>query len=729
MDETREKWEHDGFVRSPRPFHDFIIISGLSQPKPDKPETGILEKLRNFRKKGESGTREIGPLNFLDNCSFFSRYPLFDSTVLYSSFPLYKNRLICGYAFRSSGFLYGAIKHEDPEFDEMAETTGNFTYIQCETDSVRACQDFFGMGSLFYYSGNNLAIISNRAHLIAITLANLNLNPDLNQPFISSLALFSYLFKDQSFNNDTPIKNLNYLGRNHYIILNKDGLSIQKKNYEDINHSYDDLIQKGKEDICNNIKSLMKEFPDAHYHMDLSGGKDSRMLFGAITNVPEIKGKLDIVTLDVKESQDLSVSLALTSHFGYPYRKKHNYKTRYLPKEFNYALWRSYFMGLYNRMPRSFHTSPSYAGTAEEKIRDISLSGGLGEIYRNYLHNVFDKKKGVTFEEKITQYFEDSSYTKGLDRERFSRLKEYFLDNMKEYLKYSINEGMQRFYEDSRARKHFGLRIFNFFHGVPIIHPLQSKNLYYANKLLSEEDQIAARAIYDLTKAFNPVLPSFDYWKEWDYARKNSAKSPQIDNQKIQTKRKEWREATQGAWKSLLDLCSNKQLDSKDEEDLYCRLELAQALARIENKYPDLSKVLAHFLYIATLYYVESPARFRIMASRIFSLDDFIFPLKSMKETYPFEKFFIPKVTISLEEKDGKISALKIDFENTLNEADYEVCYYGMAKDKIVYREYIYKDNKYIPVSEKCLAKSPDSFKVFLRHKSSKSTFVNVMKI
>lgn len=691
------EWEYDGFVKAPMPFHDYLLISS----------PGMDAK------------------GFFPKSGFFHCASINAKCKLYSTAPLEDNRLLSGYAFTADGFLYGHMDESaSSSFDILKAATGNFTYLEIFADSMLFCHDFFGLGSLFYYDDGHVALVSNRLHLVAIGLYELGVKDlPLNRNFVHSLVMFSYLYKDQPFNNDTPIAGVCNLDLDYTLTVADGRVWLLQRSAFEPHLSYSEALESARLELGSNLSAVGAKLPEQAKHIDLSAGKDSRTVLGLALACPYFRDNFDIVTQDNAGSDDLAVSLAITRFYGLKYRSEQIAPREYLPLAFNYDIYRSYLMGMYNRMPPLLYNQTSTLGANNA---EFLLNGHAGEHYRMHLADYFQSGAEDSFENFITANFNDTMWVRNLDEEARASLLGYIHDSLRHFYGCPTLEAGKKHYEWNRFRRHSGLRLYNFFHDMPSISPFQSKYLFYANSLLPMEDQINAKAIFDLDNLLDGHLTCFPYWLAWPYAQENAPFAITASSSKLAELRENYWETFRLYTESGKVLCQNEQLFTKEEEERYVNKEVAMALARIFAMHPELDSLLRLFLNILMHYQRESMENYRIMCSRILGMDDLLFPLKSLKEELDYTPWLIPAIDVDFIQTGDVTAGFRFHLGQGFRLEDYQFSYYAHSPSAIIYRHPQYAESVEFRLPEAVAALQPAYFTFFARHRASGNIFIFV---
>ncbi|MFM4998240.1 DUF6270 domain-containing protein [Aeromonas sanarellii] len=443
---TQKNNKYDGFVHSPPPFCDFLIVSAKE----------VTPYSYNLIRKTAI---KIG-LNIRHS----------EQLIIISNSPLYDSTIISGYGSYNNITIHhdsGIILHEK----YLEQGVGNYTACIIQNESRASIyQDYFGMGSTYYAHNDQFAVASNRAHLIFI-FSNLLGIKEPNRNNIYSKLLDHFFFSGQAFNNETPISGIFRTPLNHNIVISCGDLKIVKNSDEKTyqHSSYKNALDAG----IKELKTITKNAIDLLTHKDsiiccdLSGGKDSRAALAVLKSVCD--EKYYIRTNDVKNSDDLRISTEIASHYNLNYIDHSNDISLPISYSDGIQIWRSYFMGDYHRMGL-----PNRSAYGSSKT--VRIGGGAGEIYRDFWSKIINKSSFIEINAVLDSLFEKEFFL-------LKKIKKNDLDNISKYIKESFSleissnhsfESLSEHYLKFRNRSHFGMRHVSTFHDAIYVFPLLS---------------------------------------------------------------------------------------------------------------------------------------------------------------------------------------------------------------------------------------------------------------
>ncbi len=346
-------------IKMPKPFKEFVVIKNAHN---------VDEKF-------------LAKYNFksfkIDNIEIIAEKDLNSAKCVYSGLMNYNNTLIMG--------------EEDLKENIDALTTDNigyFTYLKIQNGEVEIGNDYMGNGKLYAYRKKDTFIISNHYHLLLLTMKNLDIKMEFNQDIINAILSHQGQLNLQLFCRQREIKNTYLIPIDEKILLTSKKTLINKKEIYDIigknklqnyfeyrKTDINKLLEDGIKEIENNIRTIITDERFKNIYLDLTGGLDSRVVFGIATT--RLKEELDKKHVMIRvggtleniwdKNTDAAIACTMNSEYGYDYILPINKEI----KEEDFAsLGLLYGTWEYNL--------PSFV--AEESETAI-LSGGSGESF------------------------------------------------------------------------------------------------------------------------------------------------------------------------------------------------------------------------------------------------------------------------------------------------------------------------------------------------------------
>ena len=218
------------------------------------------------------------------------------------------------------------------EIPDKVDGTGAYTFIKVLEDKIEIYQDFLGIQGIYHYKNSDFSIFSNGYDILVDYLIKSNLKLTFNRDFAAQ-----YIFSNEEpINiNDTLIKEISRLAKNIKIEIDlKGNIEFKKINYIINTIKLDtkeaiDILDTWYNKWCKVFRNLAK------YHspflLDLSGGFDSRMLFGIFLNSNINKNNI-IIKRNVpkkisysKNYDDWEISQEIIDKYDYNDRSNNKY--------------------------------------------------------------------------------------------------------------------------------------------------------------------------------------------------------------------------------------------------------------------------------------------------------------------------------------------------------------------------------------------------------------------
>lgn len=651
-----------GFCKSPAPFIDVAIISARTKNHADCIEKDI-----------EGLASSIG-LNFerLSECMI---------AVGGDGFKL-DSAYISGYG-RIGAKLYTSFSTEVlADFDLATEGVGQYTYFNFSSNGFDACHDFFGMGSLYTYQNEWGSLVSNRSHLAAILLSRVG-DIAVNKEYISSLVLDYMIFSHQSFTHETPLSGLERVPLDSYVIVRDGNIEIAQSNRFNVQsepEDYDQLMRMAVQEVKDGVGEFTSLFCNEERPLvcDVSGGKDSRAAI-----VPLLGGSLPITvnTIDVPSSRDLDISTQICALYRLPYDCS-SYRVKPLSWKDSLSVWRSYFMGEYNRL-----AVPEVSPLGESML--LRVGGGAGEIYRDFWGKVIDLEEEAELEEVVSHLIKDKNpYLKMLPEEDVKSIKDYVLKQFSQFSHHrTVKESLSDQYLYFRNRYHFGMRLFSTFHDALVYFPLLSPLLYHASRALSWEERESGKVFFDFISCQDPCLANLPYDGGFEYAEKNTCfEELVVSCTASDLKRKEWTDAKLQREKKRGEMIRSHTTPSLNEGsiDRWLHIRVAEALFRLSAKFPDMTPLAGVLRKSFERKVLRWPKEAKTLASRIFGVDDFLFPLEEDKDGWIKEDDYLDDWITPIKDLVVKFEGTKVVVRSVLyedaNPSRYEFAFYLVSE-------------------------------------------------
>lgn len=481
------------YFKVPRPHNDFCLVSSNQH----------IDNLSDFEERCKDNgfqSKNISKKHWnTENILVFDASGLQDG--------LNNNYIFSGYAWHNEKFFFGQSTIDQKiSPNRLYDCIGNFSLLNIEPNQIKITTDYFGYSKVFYYKDNNFLIVSNRYHLLLIILNYLKIKCELDEEIVLVTFASNVTLLRQTFTDNLTVKNTFMLNLCDEIVINECGWEFVKRPINIILDSkqefdseyYSKLLDEGKNDIIDNIQAVYNSKLFKDIVVDLSGGKDSRVNYAALTNIPNAR-EIFAIRSDVHEPRDLEIAIGINNIFNFKYYTKGDtwYKNNtldYIKKK------RSYFCG--------YH----YLWYFEEKH-----SYNLDKI----------RVTGESFESLVVRYYSDTVRNLGLENadaeklvEEYSTLlskqavidyssvssifKKYLLNSIKKIPSETSLEAFDNLFLFYRGGTHAG-NLDRMYYSSAHCMPLQSKSLLQAKKLWINNFK-ENKIIYDLIDLLNPLI-------------------------------------------------------------------------------------------------------------------------------------------------------------------------------------------------------------------------------
>lgn len=469
------------YFKCPQPHSDFIATN--------------LILSNEFCKSYKLTRRFIRELN----CTIFSEYN--DISIYFS-----------GYAWCGSKLYYGQKDIDSNSIPPLLGKTGNFTCVELGIKCLKIFTDIFSFQKIFVYQRKNKYIISNRYHLLILALNDAGVelsikNEKIRALFASNVTLFRQIWTTELLVDDTYIVECG-----KYINLTESGLTFVRHEeycYFDSTQAFDDdiyknLLSKAALEIKDNIKSAINHEQFDRIVCDLSGGRDSRVNYAAITSLGKFdKSKVRIRTT-LSEPEDLETAIIINNIYNYPYFDdfEHLYHGNL---EKNTLVKRSYFMGYHFLwfIPTTIVGEKNKLRISGESFEALSV-----RYYSNQIDNPLEKDDSD--DNVIAKYVEKlKNQALIISPDITQKIYNDLVESIGALPGSTPSERFDNFFLAFRGATHAGNYDRIYFEGHCIL-PLQSVS-FIQLKHIWINAFAKNKIIYDITHELNPILSVLPY--------------------------------------------------------------------------------------------------------------------------------------------------------------------------------------------------------------------------
>lgn len=243
--------------------------------------------------------------------------------LVFSGMMNYKNTFVCG---------EGDVKES---YKVDSESVGSYSYVVASGSRVEIGNDYFGTGKLYCFESETEYIISNNYHLVLLLMKDLGIAGQLDIDASVALMCKQGQIFQQSMFRKREILGTYMLPVDEKVIIKKSGWKTKKKsiakaiNLPSLKINKDALLDRGIQEVSDNIKIVLDDVRLKNVVVDLTGGLDSRVVYGAATKFPDHKGRILINTSASRVQaedprSDLSIACKLNSVTKFNYKNSIN---------------------------------------------------------------------------------------------------------------------------------------------------------------------------------------------------------------------------------------------------------------------------------------------------------------------------------------------------------------------------------------------------------------------
>lgn len=455
--------------------------------------------------------------------------------------------LLSGYAYDKEAFFYDNPKNMSvTDSENCFNMTGKFTFLSFRNGTFKFCADTFGQGVLFYYVDDVVSIVSNRVHFIVEILKTLKRKIELDLDTIIHQNFYDvYIFNAYCSTKDLFIKNLKQLGVDEELEVSNGSINVLPKAFYKTEYSisesgYQAYLDDGAAELKSFFNGMKKQKNFSTYLLDISGGKDSRVIVAGML-AAEIDPKTILgQTYATASELDDKIGIAITEHFGIrPTSSMRVFSPRIPVGIEDYVdCYVSFFAGTYYLLNAGGLSSygqvsnvARFAGTSSNVLRAGS-SGTLKAIFEDLVTSDVDG-----FFDRFTEKFGSSKLFSQEVTQRARLTLRKVISNLPGT---TVPEKLEAIHHNFGARYHGGLAsIFQSWVYGPVFNPILTKGLYAAAQSLPLDERVDGRLFFDVVHRLSPELATFNYDKKFPYAEMQLKKlglRPKVIDKSYKTK-------------------------------------------------------------------------------------------------------------------------------------------------------------------------------------------------
>jgi hypothetical protein len=359
--------------------------------------------------------------------------------------------------------------------------------------------DLFGLCPIFYYQGSSYIFVSNRIHLIAKLMATYRIPRRANRDIATATLCSSHRFFAHPYSHDTVLADVRICPANSFLAVTRQATVqiLQKPEHcqggRYKHQDYRELIACAAKEIKANVAAVLDSDAFSYRILDISGGKDSRAVFGAAAALGQL-GRCVARVSKGPSAGDLETGTAIAARFGVPLDSVSPHRRYSKNARFVLGSWRSMIAGMRHELGATMWPA------LWQKHGVVRLNGGCGEVYRDF-------------------WAKGSLLPQIMNRERFDRVcrpglaprfREAAFNSIWRSIRSlpgeDVNVKVRNHYLFFRNRFHFGLPAYNDWNGYVQFSPLQSPALLAASGLLDRNSCVQGKAIFDVLEQIEPAL-------------------------------------------------------------------------------------------------------------------------------------------------------------------------------------------------------------------------------
>lgn len=275
---------------------------------------------------------------------------------------------------------------------------GEFHLVEINKDTVRFSADYFGLQSIYYYDNQGLQVIATSYHLLLLLLrlmnAELEIDVDKSLQMLTDRNVFgsgtAIEMRHCRVNNIEECIELSSSGL-HVIVDDELSRQLYDSAIEYDHETYRSLIIEARDEIVDNLKMIFEYDGFDEVIVDLSGGLDSRVIYGACTALPQsiVRKKIRINTQfgpspNARQGGDLEFAALVNSVYNYAlWDDFDESNTKYIDisgRPSSRLFYANKISRLFGSHKNFNHVVPKFSDFYA--LNTVRLSGFVGEVYR-----------------------------------------------------------------------------------------------------------------------------------------------------------------------------------------------------------------------------------------------------------------------------------------------------------------------------------------------------------
>jgi len=427
---------------------------------------------------------------------------------------------VSGLGMLDDGLFMARAPARPEQLEALSPDQGQYSRFVIRDGEATVQTDIFGFGTMFEYAQDGVAIVSNRAHMVSILLAALGRPPKPDWVYVAA-SLFSEhgFFAQQNALSRTPVEGLRPSEATDVLRV-RGGRLVRRDNpgagLLTSGDSYETSLELGVEQIVSAARAAVTCESVEQPVVDLTAGKDSRLVLGALLGSSGWKNRVSFNTLGTESSPDVRIASTLVDLVGGRFYTGHDESVlQPVTLEWNTDFWLSYYAGEYHRFGAASH-SPLGANSTE-----LGVGGACGELFRGFWTEVVQDQiqKSATSAELAASLVSAASQPEWRAHGDLGAVADDLAADLERGGGQTLEDKVEDHYLRHRNRSHCGMRGFTLLHERAVWYPLLSSRLFVAARSLDHGERSSNRVIFDVLARLHPALVDVPFGGGYPFGR------------------------------------------------------------------------------------------------------------------------------------------------------------------------------------------------------------------
>ncbi len=211
---------------------------------------------------------------------------------------------------------------------EISGQVGSFCLLRADRKQILLETDYFGVDKLYYIHAPTVFLVSNRVHLLVLAMRALDISRIPNLPKIHAY-LANTAYTRQNFSQELNIQDMIALRADSRLRLDLSSGTVNVEKTElyytlsaDIPYEeerYSQLLNQACGEIVDNLKIALEHPAFEKYVLHITGGMDSRLVYSALTKLPQYHDRIIVKTARTERTQeDFRCAVKVISKHRFP---------------------------------------------------------------------------------------------------------------------------------------------------------------------------------------------------------------------------------------------------------------------------------------------------------------------------------------------------------------------------------------------------------------------------